>query len=788
MEWLNRSKTVAVFLLAMSMAACGGGGGDSGGNNGGGNTNNRPSANAGPDQSVDELSTVTLDGSASSDPDGDSLTYSWTQTSGTTVTLSDREAAMPTFDAPDVTAVNTPDTLVFELTVNDGTTNSTANSVTITVNDVGLGVNSPPTADAGPDQTVLELTLVTLDASGSSDPDGTILTYSWQQQSGPNVALSDSAAESPTFTSPDVTAGNPAILVFDVTVDDGTDNDTDTVEITVQETLSAVSVSGTLSYEFVNPTSDCRGLDFGSIEVRPIRQATVQLLNDTGGVLDSTVAGPDGSYSFSNVDPFIDVRIRIRAEMIQAGAPGWNVEVRDNFDTSGSPPPLESRPLYVVDFPLFNTGGSNITGQDHTATTGWGGSSYTGTRAAAPFAILDTIYDGMLLILSVDATASFAPLDAFWSVNNTIDSNQPRSFDTGILNASFYTGNPDGGASNPSLFLLGDASVDTEEFDDHIVVHEWGHYFEDNFSRSDSIGGPHRIGDTIDPRLAFGEGWATGLAAIALEEPLYCDTGIAGALSGFGLNTETENRGNQGFYNEMSVATLLYDLWDDTNDGAAGDTGSIGFQPIYDVMTNEQVQTDAFTTLFSFATELRANLTGADLAVLESLLAAENVTLTGLDIWGSTQSTFPPGARDVDPIYTDLPVNGTEITICTNNDFDDDTRGNHLSEHRYFRITTSSSSTYTVTAQADPIPPPTTDPAPTPPDVIRDRSDPDMFIWRNGGLVAFGNSGDDDVETFTTQSLPADVYVANLQEWRYSDESQSSDFPDQVCFDVTMSP
>ena len=78
------------------------------------------------------------------------------------------------------------------------------------------------------------------------------------------------------------------------------------------------------------------------------------------------------------------------------------------------------------------------------------------------------------------------------------------------------------------------------------------------------------------------------------------------------------------------------------------------------------------------------------------------------------------------------------------------------------------------------------DPPVDPPIVIRDRSDPDVFMYRNGTLVAFGNSGVDDSETFTTQVLPADTYVVDLQEWRFGDPDKSSDYPAQVCFDVTM--
>jgi len=770
-------KRLLLAASVLTLAACSSGGSDDGG--GGPPANRAPSANAGPAQTVDELSAVTLSGSGS-DLDGDALTYSWSQQSGTSVTLSDATDPGPAFTAPDVTAVNTPEVLSFRLTVSDGSLSNSSN-VTITVNDAGLGINSPPTADAGPDQSVAEGVTVNLAGTGSDPDPADMVTFAWIQTAGPNAPLTGGNTATPSFTAPDVTAGNPATLTFELTVGDGTDNVTDTVDVTVSEGQVAVTVAGKLQYEFVPPNTNCRGLNFNAIQVRPVRGATVQLVdgNDDNNVLDSTQTDANGDYSFSNVDSSTDVRIRVRAELKQSGAPGWDVEVRDNVDTSGSPPPLGLRPLYVVQWASFNTGVVDTTDADFTATTGWDGSAYTGNRSAAPMAIIDQVYTGMQAIVAERATQVFPPLDMFWSINNTLTS--PSDIDAGELSASFYSGGID------SLFLLGDADVDTEEFDDHVTMHEWGHYFEDNFSRSDSIGGPHTIGQSLDARLAFGEGWATALAAILLDEQQYCDTAAAGTTGGFGLSTESENRGAQGWMNEMSVATLIYDLWDADTDGP--DTGSIGFGPILDTMIGPQSNTNALTSLFSFANLLQSQLTGGDLALLNALLDAEFVERTTNDIWAVSQNLImssPNQERDVLPLYETMPSNGT-INICTNSDYDTGRNGNKLAEHRYLRWQTTGSRTYDITVTATTPTPPTSDPAPIPPDVVRDQSDPDIFIWRRGALVGFGNSGDDNVESLTTQTLPADTYAVSFQEWRYEDQSASTDFPDQMCFDITVS-
>ena len=137
--------------------------------------NKVPVANAGSSQTVNEGSVVTLDASASSDGDLDALTYAWTAPAG--IALSSVTAAQPTFTAPEVDQ-NTNYTI--KLVVNDGTANSSETSVIITVNHV----NKLPVANAGSAQTVNEGSIVTLDASGSSDGDSDSLTYIWTAPAG----------------------------------------------------------------------------------------------------------------------------------------------------------------------------------------------------------------------------------------------------------------------------------------------------------------------------------------------------------------------------------------------------------------------------------------------------------------------------------------------------------------------------------------------------------------------------------------------------------------------------
>lgn len=113
-------------------------------------------------------------------------------------------------------------------TDSDGATGSDA---------ITVAINDPPVADAGPNQTVNEGTTVTLDGSGSSDPDDGIASYVWTQTGETLITLSDPNAVQPTFTAPDVGTGG-AVLTFRLTVaDNGGLPDTDTVLINVSNKI-----------------------------------------------------------------------------------------------------------------------------------------------------------------------------------------------------------------------------------------------------------------------------------------------------------------------------------------------------------------------------------------------------------------------------------------------------------------------------------------------------------------------------------------------------------------------
>lgn len=648
-------------------------------------------------------------------------------------------------------------------------------------------VNRAPAANAGIDQTVAESTSVQL-VGTAVDPDaGDVLTYSWSQIEGTSVVLNGQNQASANFSAPDVAAGVTEQLLFRLTVTDSSGlTATDDVTIRVQEPGSVVTISGNVLYEFPPPNNGCNGLNFGNIQFRPVRQVTIQLLDAAGAtVLDSTVTDDTGAYAL-NAASSTNVMLRVRAELKRAGAPSWDVEVRNNVVDPGdpNPPPLSQRPLYVLDSSVFSSGATDQT-RDLTATTGWGGSSYTGTRAAAPFAIIDAIYNAVSLVVSENPVANFEPLDAYWSPDNVSTQgagNFNSRADSGEIGTSFYT--------NDMLFLLGRDGDDTEEFDDHVIVHEWGHYFEDNFSRSDSIGGQHGVGDLLDMRVAFGEGFATALSGMALNSPDYCDTlWVGNTLRGFLIDIEGGNPGTEGWYNEVSVLRILYDLWDSDNDGV--DTSSIGFGPIFNVMTGSQAVTPVFTSIFSFAAALNQQNTGQD-AFINSLLSEEGINPLGINANGSNENNDGPGTPDdVFSIYTPLTL-GSPLRICANSQFDSGRTGNKLSEHRYltFSLAAAAPLTFSMTTDSPPSTPSAGFVCTADPDdpESHEHSDPDFLVWQNGTLRAVGNGCVPNSEVVTTNgNLPAGDYVIDINEFRHEDDDSPVNFPEQICFDFTAS-
>lgn len=190
-----------------------------------------PTAMAGDDMTGEVGTSVSLDGSASFDPEGRALSYGWNliqkPAASTAANVTDPTTAITGF-SPDERGV-----YIFNLVVNNGLADSPADSVILTA----TGEDGAPVASAGEDQVAEDCAFLQVSGSASVDPDGDPLQYHWELQSKPtgsaasNDNFSDRNVESPTFWAD--WAGD---YVLSLTVSDGTNwSLTDMVKLSLSE-------------------------------------------------------------------------------------------------------------------------------------------------------------------------------------------------------------------------------------------------------------------------------------------------------------------------------------------------------------------------------------------------------------------------------------------------------------------------------------------------------------------------------------------------------------------------
>lgn len=185
--------------------------------------NDGPTANAGSDQTVASGATFTLSGSGT-DPEGDSLTYTWSQTAGTSVASFSTTQASPTITAPTLQSSDSAVTLTFSLSVSDGSA-SASDTVDVTVNPPAPSNNAPVLAAIG-NQTNDVGASVNV-STGATDADGDSLTFS---ASGLPSGLT---IDSGTGAIAGTLSASASTYSVTVSVTDGTDSDSETFNWTV---------------------------------------------------------------------------------------------------------------------------------------------------------------------------------------------------------------------------------------------------------------------------------------------------------------------------------------------------------------------------------------------------------------------------------------------------------------------------------------------------------------------------------------------------------------------------
>lgn len=497
-----------------------------------------------------------------------------------------------------------------------------------------------------------------------------------------------------------------------------------------------VTISGRVTYDYV-PIKNPGGLDYDATEGRPVRWAEVQLLDASDTTVDSTRTDTDGHYTLE-APAATEVRVRVLAQSVATGAQNWNIRVEDNTDGNA---------LYGMVGGLVASGtGDSV--RDLHAPSGWGGSSYTDTRVAAPFAILDTAYESLQTLRAVDSTFTLETSYFRWSeLNNTASG----VLSDGDIGTSFYN------TQENALYILGIEDDDTDEYDRHVIAHEWGHYLEDVLvGRMDSIGGPHSSLDKLDMRVAWSEGFANAFSGIALDDPVYLDSFGSQQSQLGGVSISNTSYSNAGWYNEGSIQSMLYNF-----------SAAQGFDKIYNVLTHSSFgDADSMLSVYTFTDRLE-NLHPGVIGDWQGRLDQQNINSS--EQFGAGEVNDGGDSFNL-PVYKTLPADGTVENICNTQI---NGAANKLGVVQFLRAMVPASGSYILSMVKS------NDPG--------RETDPDIYVYYRGALIDSFISEGVDAEEGAIFLESGREYILEAEDWETHSDTGSDGY-EPSCFDITLAP
>ncbi len=400
-----------------------------------------------------------------------------------------------------------------------------------------------------------------------------------------------------------------------------------------------VTMTGRVSYDYIPHKSDFLGLDYNNINVKPVRAVQVELLNSNNQVLSSGATDLDGNYVLS-APKNTRVRVRVKAQLLSTQTPTWNFSVRDNTNKNS---------LYVMDGSLATSGTAPSVRNLHAA-SGWTGSAYTQARVAAPFAILDAIYTGVSILVEAGNQKNLPTLEFRWSTKNKTADGQ---ISLGEIGTSYFSGD--------AIYVLGDNNTDTDEYDTHVIVHEWGHYLESALSRSDSIGGDHLSDEKLDMRVAMSEGFSNAFSAVILDDPIYKDSLGSNQSNGFWFDVSEKNNAVRGWYSEASVQSVIYNYYVSDSGKTAKNFADLWIALGSDAYINSL----SLTSIYTFSAQVKQQ-SPTHSELLDDLLASQNIL--AIDEFGTGESNSG-GYSATLPIYKTITANASSVNVCSSNRF-----------------------------------------------------------------------------------------------------------------------
>lgn len=348
----------------------------------------------------------------------------------------------------------------------------------------------------------------------------------------------------------------------------------------------------------------------GQTQDLPIRRADVEAVaNPLGAVLATGSTDADGNFSLS-FDLSGPRDIYIRCLSSTDNHPDYHIKVVDRFVRVGGTVDLSSSTIFAIATPAASVDPGNPPSWDFGA---YVIEDLTGSGIAQAYNILDNAVDCFDYLDTPAALGSFPDSSQFvvYGWNGT----------SGSAGSNYYW---------QGIYLTSTAT-DTDGWADTVILHETGHWASDMFGRDDNPGGTHYIGDNAqDPRLSYGEGYATFFCALVREfraprlndqgvpvddhVSYYADLGIPPALPTpggleFSYDFETGLRssgipiGQIGSANETNVTSVMWDLVDgmgtpDESPGVDDEPGDEAGDRSWDVTANympERGQTDWLT-------------------------------------------------------------------------------------------------------------------------------------------------------------------------------------------------
>ncbi|MFK8136919.1 MAG: carboxypeptidase-like regulatory domain-containing protein [Bdellovibrionales bacterium] len=541
-----------------------------------------------------------------------------------------------------------------------------------------------------------------------------------------------------------------------------------------------VSISGVAEFQRreISSLGLCKGLCGVDSSNFPIPLAEVVVKDSSGNIVQCGLTDASGNFSInverSSTSHTIEVYSR-------ADNSTYKASVLKNHDT------MEAYSISSSFTPSSTVSGISMVGD------------YTNTLEGGAFNILYNIYRANLKLSSSTASCGFsgcsdydasAKVQAFWAPGCS-----PAKYFSGVGDVSFYIGGTN------RLYILGGSNgnvsnSDTDHFDDSIVLHEYGHFIEDNYTKSESPGGAHDGDSVIDPRLAFSESFATFFGMLVQEDQRYIDTyGDITGSTGFFFYYDAENNEDlsgdpldpsdgcyalssppagcytvddgEGIFREFNLVRVFWDMHDDAtetaNEVVFNDTvDSADFREYWAVLTGTNGIKNSNNTFLNAELffDLYGSLAGA--TDISSVLSNEKMVSPGTASPNINLAYATPLSTSGTCTYSIVPKKGNLHDIKKSLTFSDgsavysywDLTNQHASND-FYEIEISSSGSYKFDL-----------------DPQSGTGDLDMYLYINEYVFATGNSvlaegieaGSSTPESFTVSLTPG-KYLLNVHSY-----------------------